>query len=234
MSVLDFKIGAVEAAHPFYELGLQAIAVVFDADNGYPDDIQYLDCNGHGVCRKSELGYTCQCQDGYVGDCTTRTCPAGPTWFSEATGSNIARTETAECGLMGLCNQQNAICKCAPSFYGSTCQYRQCIGESTCSGSGACLSMRELARQYSDAEGIPSPQEYGSDAAGPIAWDADRLFGCACDQYGFWTPEQRIPDFTGPICTDRPCVSSPDPVELAKLLHTQGEFEVQSLRCNGM
>ena len=175
----------------------------------------------------------CQCHDGYVGDCTARTCAEGPTWFSEASGSNIARTETAECGMMGVCNQQNATCECAPGFFGSTCQYRQCVGDGQCSGSGACLSMRELARQHRNADGNPAPLEYGSDDAAPAAWDADRLFGCACDRYGFWTPDHPIPDYAGPVCTSRPCVSSPDSVEQMKLLHTQGDFEVQSLRCNG-
>ena len=48
--------------------------------------------------------------------------------------------------------------------------------EQSCNGHGTCLSMRDLALHHDDA-----PIAYGSDPNEAATWDADRIFGCLCD-----------------------------------------------------
>ena len=74
-------------------------------------------------------------------------------------------------------------------------------GESkSCSGHGRCLSMRELALLHEDNGGL-APLTYGSDPNAAITWDADRIFGCHCDE-----------GYEGYDCSLRSCALGIDPL----------------------
>ena len=56
-----------------------------------------------------------------------------------------------------------------------------CGSENGCNGHGTCLSMRNLALRQTTTEGNADPQIYGSDPNNSNTWDADRIYGCHCD-----------------------------------------------------
>lgn len=73
-----------------------------------------------------------------------------------------------------------------------------------CSGHGKCLSMRALA-QYNNENGIVSSQVYGDDPNDSFTWDADRIFGCYCDDgyEGYDCSLQTCPsDANGNVCAN--------------------------------
>ena len=73
-----------------------------------------------------------------------------------------------------------------------------------CSGHGKCLSMKSLAEVY-NTNGVPSPQFYGVDPNNSFTWDANRIFGCYCDDGydGYDCSLRKCPsDTNGYICSN--------------------------------
>ena len=73
-----------------------------------------------------------------------------------------------------------------------------------CSNNGRCLSMRSLAYLYNN-EGVLSSQHYGTDPNNALTWDADRIFGCYCDEgyEGYDCSLKKCPsDSNGKMCSN--------------------------------
>ena len=145
-------------------------------------------CNDHGSCDEST--YTCQCQSGFHGpDCSLRECPKALSWFTDPSLAYLSPLSNFfydmfynECSDMGVCNRYTGVCECRLGFGGAACEHMLCIGTqsgrtSKCSGHGQCLSLKQLA-QHNKLNGNSYPIAYGSN---PLAWDADTIFGCHCD-----------------------------------------------------
>ncbi len=145
-------------------------------------------CSDRGVCDTSTK--RCICEDGYAGgDCSQRTCPRGLSWFGYPSSNDVAHDVLEECSNMGTCQRTTGECRCNDGFFGSACEYMGCSGDdssqSSCHGNGRCISLRELALNHKSSDGTSSPINYGSDANEPSTFDADRIFGCLCDDgYG--------------------------------------------------
>mmetsp|Transcript_26661 Transcript_26661/g.53206 ORF Transcript_26661/g.53206 Transcript_26661/m.53206 type:complete len:113 (+) Transcript_26661:375-713(+) len=61
--------------------------------------------------------------------------------------------------------------------------------------------MRELGMLREESDGTQSPLIYGSDPNESMTWDADRIFGCTCDD-----------GYEGYDCSVRSCPVGPDPL----------------------
>uniref|UniRef100_A0A7S3JTR5 EGF-like domain-containing protein n=1 Tax=Aureoumbra lagunensis TaxID=44058 RepID=A0A7S3JTR5_9STRA len=173
-------------------------------------------CSGHGHCAEdvtTGLDETCVCWDGYTGpDCSQRVCPSGRAWIDYATANNTAHAEYTECSNMGYCVYETGLCSCRDGFEGAACDRMRCplaltqTGQKVeCAGHGRCLSMREAAVQ----------QDYISlwYSATYDDWDADMIFGCACDK-----------GFGGYDCSEYLCPKGDDPL-------TPGVDEIQIIDC---
>ena len=152
-------------------------------------------CSDRGVC--DVITKRCTCEDGFSGgDCSQRTCPKGLSWFSYPSSNNVAHDEMVECSNAGICSRGIGQCLCNDGFFGSACEYIGCSGEDTtqtsCNGHGRCISMRELAAL--------SSKSYGSDPNDASTFDADRIFGCQCDD-----------GYEGFDCSLRSCPVGVDP-----------------------
>lgn len=90
----------------------------------------------------------------------------------------------------------------------------RCPGTPTCSGNGKCMSLREAA---SVIDGVSLRRHVRYDL-----WDADRIFGCACDS-----------GFTGYDCSQRDCPAGVDPLAV---LNDGVVPEIQQIvcTCNGV
>jgi len=113
---------------------------------------------------------------------------------------------------MGVCHRVVGECACNYGFFGAACEYMGCGSEgsaASCSGHGSCLSMRELGLRHEDDNGSLLPVTYGSIANGAATWDADRIFGCSCDD-----------NFEGFDCSRRTCPVGVDPDSGDTTLHT--------------
>ena len=138
-------------------------------------------CSLHGIC--AETTYKCSCEEGwYGGNCGLRECLKGPSWFSYPSADNVGHDVLTECSDMGICDSSVGVCECAPGFFGEACQYMACGGGTgnPCSGHGRCLSMRHLSWETTN-NGEATDFEYGTDPNVLATWDADRIFGCSCD-----------------------------------------------------
>ena len=84
--------------------------------------------------------------------------------------------------------------------------------------------MRELGLLHKDADGLSSPITYGSDPNGASTFDADRVFGCSCDD-----------GFEGYDCSLRTCPVGVDPsIDGSTDLHTcsnKGVCDHETGRC---
>ena len=174
-------------------------------------------CGGNGVCDGTT--YRCSCKAGWHGaDCSLRTCPKGPSWFSYPSADDTGHDGDVECSNGGSCDTATGYCTCGDQFFGAACEYLACptgSGSSTsrCSGNGRCLSMYELAQTATD-NGDATSIVYGTDVNDPLTWDAKRVYGCACDD-----------GFTGYDCSLRTCPFGDDP-------NTYGQVnELQSIVC---
>ena len=147
-------------------------------------------CSGHGTCGDVDVDGRdiCTCEASWNGapDCSLRTCPTGPAWADAATATDVAHNY-AECSNMGTCDTETGQCICENGFEGTACERMACpTGSGTgstsssvynyvCSNHGKCLSMREAAALRDDIS-LFTQTTYTS------TWDADRIFGCVCDE----------------------------------------------------
>lgn len=142
-----------------------------------------------GYCTGIDGNWECECYDGYFGDCQSSTCPKGLAWWHEPVVDNIAHDEYIECSNMGLCDRNTGRCLCREGFEGNACERMSCNQEnedlSTCNNSGRCLSMRSLALQRKNAYLENDPVSYGYYSSSPYTWDADMVYACYGDEYGY-------------------------------------------------
>lgn len=200
-----------------------------------------LECGGHGVCDNST--YTCACDVGYyAGDCSLRTCPYGPAWFSEATGPDEAH-ESTECSTMGVCDRTLGRCECRDGFGGVACERMECPTDEegvVCSGHGRCLPMWRLAEE-TDYSGTAADITYGAETRqNEDQWDSRRIHACYCDTKdghqgdagpvayisGVLAANPNVGGYTGYDCSRRWCPTGDDPRT------SGGVFEVQTIRCS--
>jgi hypothetical protein len=110
---------------------------------------------------------------------------------------HTAHTTMIECSNMGHCDKTSGLCTCRDGFYGSACQYSQCIksnataGEA-CHGTGRCMTLHEAAQEQNHVTLMHS--------ATYNLWDAHKIQGCICD-----------PGWTGADCSLRSCPYGDDP-----------------------
>ncbi len=91
--------------------------------------------------------------------------------------------------------------------YGLTLEAQVTFGSNReiCSGSGRCMSLREVST-YIDYDRYWGGEEY-------TEWDADKIYGCVCD-----------PGWEGAICDRKSCPRGDDP-------NTLGVNEIQLIDC---
>ena len=121
------------------------------------------------------------------------------------------------CSGAGTCDTTKGECACAVPFTGNACEFIQCPGGLTneCNKHGRCATMREMAL-LATSNGDSDPRLYGSDPNNGNTWDADRIYGCICDE-----------GWTGYDCSERECTYGDDP-------NTYGQVnEVQLFECAG-
>ena len=117
-------------------------------------------------------------------------CPKGNAWFHQPIVDNIAHDVMMECSNAGTCNRATGVCSCNEGFEGASCERMMCMGQSDtghyCTGNGRCLSMREMAKKHkSKYLDYSATVTYGSLPNSPSTWDADMIFGCIGDEYGY-------------------------------------------------
>lgn len=196
-------------------------------------------CNNHGVCRdefdqtetpfptpdvpnarfwKADAPFECICHYGWkLGDCSQRVCPRHFAWFGYPSANEAAHDGLVECSGVGSCNRRTGACACPAPFIGTACEFMDCppatMDVAPCHGKGRCLSMRELAEKAS-VNGVTHALRYGDNPNDPYTWDADRVFGCLCDE-----------GYHGHDCSLRSCPHGDDP-------NTFNQYnELQLLRC---
>lgn len=144
-------------------------------------------CSGHGACDKT-TGY-CKCFSGYMGtSCKQMLCPKDIAWADYASATDVAH-DMAECSNMGLCDRTTGTCRCQTGFEGVACERMSCP---TCTN-GRCVSMREAAAIQDNTNFFV--------ATTYAVWDADKIFGCQCDN-----------GFSGYDCSQRDCAKGDDPM----------------------
>ena len=209
---------------------------------------------GHGTCSAGgTFGggtnfYCSQCDSGYTGDCSWRSCPYSRAWFSEATANNGAH-ELTECGGVGHCDRMTGACVCATLgafklssngvFEGDGCGKLACPFNTTqdavCGNKGECLSMSQWAAKSTDGQGNVLGLSY-SGSTTSAAWDYETIQGCYCS----YKSEENTPYasmlYTGPLswgsyplrgfdCSQASCAVGDNP-------DTTGQtFELQKLTC---
>jgi hypothetical protein len=120
-------------------------------------------------------------------------------------------TLSSECSGVGTCNTRTGKCVCNAGFSGDACQTLACptAGNLVCGGKGKCMSLAAAAAAGYSAVSASLPRP----ASQYRAWDAERVFGCVCDE-----------GWSGPDCTVQLCPQGPDPLATALP-------EVQSVTC---
>lgn len=146
-------------------------------------------CSSHGRCDSPTR--VCHCFDGYTGgDCSQRLCPTDFAWSDVAIDTDNAHKAT-ECSNMGICDRTTGSCVCREGFEGIACERQTCPDR--CSNVGECLSLKYYADSRDKGEGTV----YSYSAP----WDADKIYGCKCDEGYF-----------GIGCTQRLCPKGDDPL----------------------
>ena len=116
----------------------------------------------------------------------------------------------AECSGMGLCDRVTGGCRCFAGFEGDACQRSACLGG--CSEHGRCVPMSQLASEAT-AEPFGPVGSYGGAPSG-ATWDADRVYGCACDsawEVGYGAGQAQAAQWHGADCSLQRCPSGDDP-----------------------
>lgn len=215
------------------------VGLVIDTGANEPEFGEYAECYGNGRCLGLAGNWQCECDEGYYGSCRYRTCPKGPSWFSEPIVDNIAHDVFVECSNAGRCDRDSGNCQCGDGYEGAACERLTCplLGAGKCSGNGRCVSMRRLALSHKNAESL-EPEEviYGSKYRDPVTWDADRIFGCMADEYGYIEDIHNISAFVGPNLDQLNCPFSFDarlsyPLQIGTKNNTVTN-ETQGIRCN--
>ncbi|RYH20346.1 hypothetical protein EON65_23695 [archaeon] len=173
-------------------------------------------CSGHGECRNNPT-YTCECSDGWTGaDCSERVCPKDLAWFGLPEADNKAHLATyLECSGVGLCDRSTGMCSCNLGFTGSACSRLACPGINAdtpegCNGHGRCVDMYTLAK-INTKNGVLQNYTYGTIPNNPHTWDANRVFGCECDE-----------GYEGYDCSLNTCPTGDDPL-------TRGQYDEQQI-----
>eukprot|EP00939_MAST-03C_sp_MAST-3C-sp1_P004097 g4097.t1 len=182
---------------------------------GGPDDEV---CSGHGTCSGAVDEYTCICHEGYIGgDCSLLECPVGRSWFDEATDTDEAHAEDAECSDMGTCNRDNGECQCDFRFEGGACERLKCPltdSQYPCSRDfGHCISIQDLAFR-AEINGEADPRAYGDDDT-MMTWDHSMIHGCQCDSPVLDTAAESYggrSTVVGYKCHERRCPTGDDPL----------------------
>lgn len=172
-------------------------------------------CSGHGLCSGNPT-YACSCSSGWTGaDCSERTCPSNVNWFTLPSADNVAHlTELVECGGMGICDRTTGICTCSTGFTGAACERFSCPGSvMDCNGNGKCYTMQKLAT-LATVNGDNAGFTYGAIPNNPLTWDAEKVYGCYCDD-----------GWHGYDCSLMDCPHGDDPLTVSQL------DEVQILKC---
>ena len=196
--------------HSVYQTDYAPVGITFDPGLG-PPNFPYQECFGRGICTGFSGNFNCQCDIGSYGNCQPRTCPWAPAWWSEPIVNEIAHDQLMECANMGTCDRVSGQCNCRPGFEGSSCERMLCQGQlaqfNFCSGRGTCLSLRELANKHVDQYLSPDPVVYGALPNDPATWDADMIYGCNADVYGYSpdTGTTNITSYIGETLTDLSC-----------------------------
>lgn len=179
--------------------------------SGCPNMCNVFAAPMHGRCDTSTPVSVCRCNSGYSGvDCGRRSCPTGPAWFDQATDASTAHTSIVECSGRGTCDTRKGVCKCAADFEGAACERGRCPTSSRypgteCSGHGRCASMRQAGLTVTASHLYPVQYD---------GWDADRIFGCLCDD-----------GWHGTSCEERVCPVGSDPL-------ARGQCEVHAIQSN--
>ena len=190
-------------------------------DCGYPMQTTTSSCPGEvacssvGVCNDADETFKCDCAEGWQGgDCSERACPRGLSWFSYPTADDTGHDVMTECSDKGSCDRTTGMCTCADGFSGSACEYMGC--PDACNGHGRCVSQSQMA-ELADVNGdspltaTGSLFTYGADPNNPQTWDAQRIFGCWCDD-----------GYEGLACADRVCPLGDDPGTYSYLYGHEG------------
>jgi len=157
-------------------------------------------CHAHGVCELTQ----CNCFEGWTGgSCELKMCPKGYAWNDYAQGTDDAHN-LMECAGRGKCERTTGICQCDPGMSGNACQYKE--APSACWGRGKPYDMKYNAI-YKDP-GLGTVYSYTS------IWDAEKIYGCECDQ-----------GFTGYDCSRMECPKGDDPMTVGQV------DEVQLIHC---
>jgi hypothetical protein len=96
-----------------------------------------------------------------------------------------------------------------------------------------CVSMRRLALSRKHPSTLePSPVVYGSRLNDPATWDADRIYGCLADEYGYVEDYHNITTYVGSNLDQLTCPAAFDPrLSLPLVPGAPGVTEVQRLVC---
>lgn len=107
-------------------------------------------CSGHGICDTETA--KCHCTEGFEGgDCSSRSCPKGYSWYDYPESNEVAHKQLVTCSNMGLCDSTSGECQCRTGFYGNACQYMRSsptnIAEPKVSTSSSTVANKESYAQ---------------------------------------------------------------------------------------
>jgi hypothetical protein len=185
--------------------------------NGDSDPRLYGSDPNNGNTWDADRIYGCICDEGWTGyDCSERECTYGD---DPNTYGQVNEVQLFECagtaGTLTLSFRQKTT---LPIAYNATRQELEEALEwltNECNKHGRCATMREMAL-LATSNGDSDPRLYGSDPNNGNTWDADRIYGCICDE-----------GWTGYDCSERECTYGDDP-------NTYGQVnEVQLFECAG-
>ena len=199
-----------------------------------PNFGKYLNCYGNGYCLGYDGNYKCECDKGFFGNCKLRSCPTGPAWFHEPIVDNYAHDINVECSNAGVCDYNTGECLCHQGYEGYACERSTC--EDDCNGNGRCFSMRELASKRRNDDLTTNATTYGKYYHDQGTWDADMVFGCYADEYGYSESIHNISSYIGQSLDELECPYGYDKRLADSANSSIGEsaaisLEVQSLLC---